>query len=106
MVAMSKMNIPEKAIRRQIASALDVVVQVSRLSDGTRKIVTVSEITGMEGDIVTMQDIFVFQKRGIRENGEVLGEFVPTGIRPKFAERLLLSGIQFPMSMFDISAMR
>jgi pilus assembly protein CpaF len=106
MVAMSKMNIPEKAIRRQIASALDVVVQVSRLSDGTRKIVTVSEITGMEGDIVTMQDIFVFQKRGIRENGEVLGEFVPTGIRPKFAERLLVSGIQFPMSMFDISVKR
>ena len=106
MVAMSKMNIPEKAIRRQISSALDVVVQVSRLSDGTRKVVTVSEITGMEGDIVTMQDIFVFQKRGIRENGEVLGEFVPTGIRPKFAERLLLSGIQFPMSMFDISAKR
>jgi len=106
MVAMSKMNIPEKAIRRQIASALDVVVQVSRLSDGTRKIVTVSEITGMEGDIVTMQDIFVFQKRGIRENGEVLGEFAPTGIRPKFAERLLVSGIQFPMSMFDISAKR
>jgi pilus assembly protein CpaF len=106
MVAMSKMNIPEKAIRRQIASALDVVVQVSRLSDGTRKIVTVAEITGMEGDIVTMQDIFVFQKRGIRENGEVLGEFVPTGVRPKFAERLLVSGIQFPMSMFDISVKR
>ena len=106
MVAMSKMNIPEKAIRRQIASALDVVVQVSRLSDGTRKVVTVAEITGMEGDIVTMQDIFVFQKRGIRENGEVLGEFVPTGIRPKFAERLLVSGIQFPMSMFDVSAKR
>ena len=106
MVAMSKMNIPEKAIRRQIASALDVVVQVSRLSDGTRKVVTVTEITGMEGDIVTMQDIFVFQKRGIRENGEVLGEFVPTGIRPKFAERLLVSGIQFPMSMFDVSAKR
>src|SRR6201984_1424159 len=102
MVAMSKMNIPEKAIRRQIASALDVVVQVSRLSDGTRKIVTVSEITGMEGDIVTMQDIFVFQKRGIRENGEVLGDFVPTGIRPKFTERLLVSGIQFPMSMFEV----
>jgi pilus assembly protein CpaF len=106
MVAMSKMNIPEKAIRRQISSALDVVVQVSRLSDGTRKIVTVSEITGMEGDIVTMQDIFVFQKRGIRENGEVLGDFVPTGIRPKFAERLLVSGIQFPMSMFDVFAKR
>ena len=106
MVAMSNLNIPENAIRRQIASALDVVVQVSRLSDGTRKIVTVAEITGMEGDIVTMQDIFVFQKRGIRENGEVLGEFVPTGIRPKFAERLLISGIQFPMSMFEVPMRR
>jgi pilus assembly protein CpaF len=106
MVAMSNLNIPENAIRRQIASALNVVVQVSRLSDGTRKIVTVAEITGMEGDIVTMQDIFVFQKRGIRENGEVLGEFVPTGIRPKFAERLLISGIQFPMSMFEVPMRR
>jgi pilus assembly protein CpaF len=106
MVAMSNLNIPENAIRRQIASALDVVVQVSRLSDGTRKIITVAEITGMEGDIVTMQDIFVFQKRGIRENGEVLGEFVPTGIRPKFAERLLISGIQFPMSMFEVPMRR
>jgi pilus assembly protein CpaF len=106
MVAMSNLNIPENAIRRQISSALDVVVQVSRLSDGTRKVVTISEITGMEGEIVTMQDIFVFQKRGIRENGEVLGDFVPTGIRPRFAERLLVSGIQFPMSMFEVSARR
>jgi pilus assembly protein CpaF len=106
MVAMSNLNIPENAIRRQISSAIDVVVQVSRLSDGTRKVITVAEITGMEGDIVTMQDIFVFQKRGIRENGEVIGEFVPTGIRPKFAERLLLSGIQFPISMFEVSVRR
>jgi pilus assembly protein CpaF len=106
MVAMSNLNIPENAIRRQIASALDVVVQVSRLSDGTRKIITVAEITGMEGDIVTMQDIFVFQKRGIRETGEVLGDFVPTGIRPKFTERLLVSGIQFPMAMFEVPGRR
>jgi pilus assembly protein CpaF len=101
MVAMSNLNLPENAIRRQIASAIDVVVQVSRMSDGTRKIVSVAEITGMEGDVVTMQDIFVFRKRGIRENGEVIGGFVPTGIRPKFSERLLVSGIQLPMSMFE-----
>src|ERR1700688_2652302 len=93
MVAMANLNIPESAIRRQIASAIDVVVQVSRHSDGTRKVISVAEITGMEGNVVTMQDIFVYRKRGIKENGEVLGEFLPTGVRPKFAERLLLSGI-------------
>lgn len=102
MVAMSNLNLPENAIRRQIASAIDVVVQVTRLSDGTRKIVSIAEITGMEGDVVTMQDIFVFRKRGIRENGEVVGSFVPTGIRPKFSERLLVAGIQLPMSMFEV----
>ena len=102
MVAMSNLNLPENAIRRQISSAIDVVVQVSRMSDGTRKIVSIAEITGMEGDVVTMQDVFVFRKRGIRENGEVLGEFLPTGIRPKFSERLLVTGIQLPMSMFEV----
>jgi pilus assembly protein CpaF len=101
MVAMGSLNIPESALRRQIASAIDVVVQVSRLSDGTRKVIALSEITGMEGDIVSMQDIFVFRKRGIRDNGEVSGEFVPTGIRPKFAEKLQVSGINLPISMFD-----
>jgi pilus assembly protein CpaF len=101
MVAMGSLNIPENALRRQIASAIDVVVQVSRLSDGTRKVISLAEITGMEGDIVSMQDIFVFHKRGIRDNGEVLGEFIPTGIRPKFAEKLLVSGIQLPISMFE-----
>ena len=101
MVAMGSLNIPDGAIRRQIASAIDVVVQVSRLSDGTRKVISLAEITGMEGDIVSMQDIFVFRKRGIRDNGEVSGEFVPTGIRPKFAEKLQVSGIHLPISMFD-----
>ena len=101
MVAMSNLNLPENAIRRQISSAIDVVIQVSRMSDGTRKIVSIAEITGMEGDVVTMQDIFVYRKRGIRENGEVMGSFVPTGIRPKFSERLLVSGIQLPMTMFE-----
>jgi pilus assembly protein CpaF len=102
MVAMANLNLPESAIRRQISSAIDVVVQVSRMSDGTRKVVSVAEITGMEGEIVTMQDIFVFRKRGIRESGEVLGEFVATGIRPKFSERLLVAGIQLPISMFEV----
>ena len=101
MVAMTNLNIPEAAIRRQIASALDVVVQVSRLSDGTRKVVSIAEIIGMEGNVVTMQDIFVFEKRGVRESGEVLGEFVATGVRPKFAERLLVSGIHLPTNMFE-----
>jgi pilus assembly protein CpaF len=101
MVAMANLNIPESAIRRQISAALDVVVQVSRLSDGTRKVVSLAEITGMEGEVVTMQDIFTFRKRGIRENGEVIGEFVPTGVRPKFSEKLLVTGIQLPVSMFE-----
>jgi pilus assembly protein CpaF len=101
MVAMANLNIPESALRRQISSAIDVVVQVSRLSDGTRKVLSLAEITGMEGEVVTMQEIFVFRKRGIRENGEVIGEFMATGVRPKFAEKLLVTGIQLPSSMFE-----
>jgi pilus assembly protein CpaF len=106
MVAMSNLNLPETAIRRQIAAALDVVVQTSRMSDGTRKIVRIAEITGMEGEVVTMQDIFAFHKKGIRENGEVLGDFLPTGIRPQFSERLLVTGIQLPASMFEAPTLR
>jgi len=101
MVAMANLNLPEAATRRQIASAIDLVVQVSRMSDGTRKVIYISEITGMEGEMVTMQDLFVFKKKGIGENGAVLGEFVPTGIRPKFSERLATSGVRLPMSMFE-----
>jgi pilus assembly protein CpaF len=106
MVAMSNLGIPDSALRRQISSAIDLVIQVSRLSDGTRKVITVAEITGMEGDVISMQDIFVFRKRGVRETGEVLGDFVATGIRPKFAEKLLVSGIQFPISMFNAPEIR
>jgi pilus assembly protein CpaF len=101
MISMANLNLPDKAMRQQIASAVDVVLQVSRLSDGTRKIVSVSEVVGMEGDIVTMQDIFVFERVGIGEKGKVLGRFRPTGIRPKFSERLKYSGIHLPASMFD-----
>lgn len=106
MVAMASLNIPDTAVRRQIVSALDLVVQISRLSDGTRKVTSMAEIVGMEGDVATMQDIFVFQKRGVKENGQVIGEFVPTGIRPKFAERLAVTGIKLPPTMFEYQQAR
>ena len=101
MVAMAGLNLPDKAIRRQIASAIDVVLQVSRLSDGTRKVIYLSEITGMEGETVSIQDIFQFHRRGIGPRGEVLGEFLPVGIRPKFADRLEAAGMKLPPDMFN-----
>ncbi|HTS10952.1 MAG TPA: CpaF family protein [Candidatus Limnocylindrales bacterium] len=101
MVAMAGLNIPDKAIRRQIASAIDVILQISRLSDGTRKVIFLSEITGMEGETVSIQDIFQYQRRGIGPRGEVLGSFVPVGIRPKFADRLDVAGIKLPPEMFS-----
>lgn len=104
MVAMASLNIPDTAIRRQITSALDVVIQINRMSDGTRKVTSIAEITGMEGNVVTMQDIFVFRKRGIRESGEVIGDFTATGIRPKFTERLVVAGVPMPISMFEVAA--
>jgi pilus assembly protein CpaF len=106
MVAMAGLDIPDSAIRRQIASAIDVVVQVTRLSDGTRKVASIAEITGMEGEVVTMQDIFSFRKRGIKESGEVIGAFEPSGIRPKFSERLAVTGIHLPMAMFEVGQAR
>ena len=101
MVAMANLNIPENAIRRQVASALDLIIQVSRMSDGTRKLINISEVVGMEGDVVTMQDIFEFRKTGIGEKGEVLGEFLPSGIRPRLSERLLAAGIRLPAGLFE-----
>jgi pilus assembly protein CpaF len=101
MVAMAGLNLPDKAIRRQIASAVDVVLQVSRLSDGTRKVIYLSEITGMEGETVSVQDIFHFHRRGIGPKGEVLGEFMAVGIRPKFADRLEVAGLKLPPDMFN-----
>jgi len=106
MVAMAGLNLPDTAIRRQIASAVDVVVQVTRLSDGTRKVTSLAEITGMEREIITMQDIFLFRKRGVRDTGEVLGDFEPTGIRPKFADRLSVTGVNLPASMFEAAPVR
>ena len=101
MVAMSNLNIPEKAVRHQIASALDLVIQITRLSDGTRKVTSVTEITGMEGDVITMQDLFLFERTGLGEGGRVTGRFRATGIRPKCSELLASSGVQLPVDMFE-----
>jgi pilus assembly protein CpaF len=101
MVAMANLNIPEKAIRQQIASAVNMIVQVSRLADGTRKITAVSELTGMEGEVITMQDIFLFERTGLGPDGKVRGRFRATGIRPKCAERLASSGVHLPIDMFE-----
>jgi pilus assembly protein CpaF len=101
MVAMANLNIPDRAIRQQVASAIELVVQIARLSDGTRKVTAISEITGMERDIITMQDIFVFEKIGVDEDGRVRGRFRATGIRPKCTERFAASGIQLPAQMFE-----
>ena len=101
MVSMANLNIPERAVRHQIASAIHAVVQMSRLSDGTRKITSISEITGMEGDVVCMQEIFRFERRGISDTGNVKGIFKTTGIRPKFAERLISAGMHFPAGLFE-----
>jgi len=100
MISMAGLNLPERGMRQQIASAINVVVQLARLSDGTRKVVTISEIVGMEGDIITMQDIFVFERHGVDERGRVLGRFRATGLRPRFAERMKAYGIELPAALF------
>jgi pilus assembly protein CpaF len=101
MVAMSNLNLPEKTVRQQIASALTIVVQCSRMSDGTRKATSIHEITGMEENVISMQEIFAFQKKGIGPNGRVQGVFQPSHIRPKFLEQLKTSGIFLPPSLFE-----
>ncbi len=101
MVAMANLNLPERAIRHQIASAVNLIVQVSRMSDGGRRVTQISEITGMEGDVITMQDIFVFERTGLNAAGKVTGRFRATGIRPKASERLAASGIELPMHLFE-----
>jgi len=106
MVSMANLNIPDRAVRQQIASAIHAIVQIARLSDGTRKIVSVAEITGMEGEIVSMQEIFVFERQGIAEDGSVKGQFRATGIRPKFSEKLAAAGYRLSATLFDEDAKR
>jgi len=101
MVSMANLNIPERAVRHQVASAVHAVVQIARLADGTRKVLTISEITGMEGDVISMQDIFVFDRTGIDESGKVRGMFRATGIRPRFADRLATAGCRLRPAIFE-----
>ncbi|MDB5762859.1 MAG: CpaF family protein [Herminiimonas sp.] len=101
MIGMANLNLPHKAARQQIASAITVIIQGVRLIDGKRKITSIQEITGMEGDIITMQEIFAFRQTGIDEEGNVQGYFHATGVRPKFAERLRSFGVVLPDAMFD-----
>ncbi|MCL5742461.1 MAG: Flp pilus assembly complex ATPase component TadA, partial [Acidobacteria bacterium] len=101
MVGMANANMQVRSIRQQIASAVDLFVQVARFSDGSRRVTHLTEVVGMEGDLVTMQDIFVFEKTGISPEGRVTGRFRATGIRPKFYERIKSCGIQLPASLFQ-----
>ncbi len=101
MFSMANLNIPERAVRQQLVSAIHAVVQIARLSDGTRKVITISEVVGMEADSILMQDIFVFERYGIDESGRVKGTFKSTGIRPKFAEKLAVAGLRLRPMLFD-----
>ena len=101
MVGMANSNMGVRSIRQQISSAIDLFIQIARFSDGTRRVSAITECVGMEGDLVTMQDIFVFEKTGLTEKGKVTGRFRATGIRPKFYDRLRASGVQIPTSVFQ-----
>jgi len=101
MVAMANLNLPERAVRQQMASAITLVVQVSRLSDGSRKVINISEITGMDEEVISMQDIFTFVRKGVGPNGKVIGAFQPSRIHPRFLERLRIAGIVLAPALFE-----
>ena len=101
MIAMANLRISDKAMRQQICSAINLIIQVSRMSDGTRKVMSVSEVVGMEGEIITMQEVYKFTRTGMGLNGEVQGQFRPTGIRPRFSERLEQYGFKLPPQLFE-----
>lgn len=104
MVLMAGMDLPERAIREQMASAIHVVIQLSRFSDGSRKVTNISEITGMEGNVIVMQDIFVYKRKGVGTDGRIIGEFVPTGVRPTFVDKFKISGFDIPLHIFERTA--
>jgi pilus assembly protein CpaF len=101
MVSLANANMHLTAIRQQVASAVHILVQAARMSDGSRRVVNVTEVTGIETDVITLQDIFVFEKRGVSPEGHVLGRFAATGILPKFNDKLVAAGIRLPVEMFD-----
>jgi pilus assembly protein CpaF len=100
MIQFASTSLPLRAIREQIASALDLVIQIARMADGSRRIVSISEITSMEGDVISMQELFRYRRQGITDAGEVVGEFQATGVRPVFMERLHIAGIDLPARLF------
>jgi pilus assembly protein CpaF len=100
MILFSGTDFPDRAMREQIASALDLIIQVSRLSDGTRRVVSITEVTGMEGDVVQLQEIYRFRRVGIMNDGQVAGHFEASGVRPRFADRIRLAGIELPARLF------
>jgi len=106
MAMMANLNIAERAIRKQITSAISLVLQVARFSDGTRRVTHITEVTGMEADVISLQDLFVFERHGVSPDGRIVGVFSATGVRPKFAERLKAAGLDLPPNMFDQSASR
>jgi len=101
MVSLANANMQLVSIRQQIASAVHLLVQASRMSDGSRRVMSITEVTGMEGEIITLQDLFVFEKRGMDPDGKVVGRFAATGIRPKFYEKLLSAGIRLRQDLFE-----
>jgi len=101
MILMSGTNLPNRAMREQITSALDVIIQPQRLSDGTRRVVSITEVTGMEGDVVTTQEVYRFKRRGVTPEGRIIGQFEATGVRPTFTDRLRVAGIELPSRMFE-----
>jgi pilus assembly protein CpaF len=103
MALMANLNLPDNAVRKQLASAVTLVVQIARFNDGTRRVTHMTEITGMEEDVISMQDVFLFEKYGVSEEGKVLGRFKAAGIRPKFIEKLEASGISIPPRFFEHS---
>jgi len=105
MTMMAGMDLPVRAIREQVSSAIDLVIHQQRMRDGTRKITNITEVTGMEGDIITMTDIFLFEQVGY-ENGRVVGRLRPTGLRPKFMEKIESAGIHLPSSIFGVGDRR
>jgi pilus assembly protein CpaF len=105
MIMMSGFEMPVKAMRQQICSALDLIIQTNRLQGGGRRVTTITEVMGMEGDMIVMQDIFQFRQTGVNANGEALGQFESMGVRPSFMPRLKSVGIEFPPNMFETRAM-
>jgi len=105
MCLMAGMDLPVRAIREQVSSAVDLICQQERMRDGTRKVTTITEVSGMEGEVITMTDIFVFEQTGM-ENGKIVGRLRPTGLRPKFMEKIETAGINLPPSIFGIGERR